>query len=109
MNGPGSTDPRNRCAHAGPWQHGGRLYTKARLPGPSRFQGRTRLLTINNIPIEDTFAEAFPMTAARLIVTAETAGWAQTAGQVVTGYASSVIGCDVEAGVERILSPGDTA
>jgi formylmethanofuran:tetrahydromethanopterin formyltransferase len=27
------------------------------------------LLTINHAPIEDTFAEAFPMTAARLIVT----------------------------------------
>jgi formylmethanofuran--tetrahydromethanopterin N-formyltransferase len=66
------------------------------------------LLTINNIPIEDTFAEAFPMTAARLIVTAETAAWAQTAGQVVTGYASSVIGCDVEASIERTLSPDET-
>src|SRR5262249_34956657 len=58
--------------------------------------------------IEDTFAEAFPMTAARLIVTAATAGWAQTAGQVVTGYASSVIGCDAEAGIEKTLSPDET-
>jgi formylmethanofuran--tetrahydromethanopterin N-formyltransferase len=66
------------------------------------------LLTINNIPIEDTFAEAFPMTAARLIVTAETARWAEVAGQVVTGYASSVIGCDVEAGVERTLNREET-
>lgn len=66
------------------------------------------MLTINNIPIEDTFAEAFPMSAVRLIVTAETPAWAQTAGQVVTGYASSVIGCDVEAGVERVLSPDET-
>jgi formylmethanofuran--tetrahydromethanopterin N-formyltransferase len=66
------------------------------------------LFTINNIPIEDTFAEAFPMTAARLIVTAESAKWAEIAGQVVTGYASSVIGCDVEASVERALSEGDT-
>src|SRR5580692_5733242 len=48
------------------------------------------------------------MTAARLIVTAETAAWAQTAGQVVTGYASSVIGCDVEAGIERVLSAEET-
>jgi formylmethanofuran--tetrahydromethanopterin N-formyltransferase len=69
---------------------------------------QARLLTINNIPIEDTFAEAFPMTAARLIVTAETSGWAQIAGQVVTGYASSVIGCDVEAGIERTLSSEET-
>jgi formylmethanofuran--tetrahydromethanopterin N-formyltransferase len=66
------------------------------------------VLTINDIPIEDTFAEAFPMTAARLVVTAETAAWAQTAGQVVTGYASSVIGCDVEAGIERTVSENDT-
>jgi formylmethanofuran--tetrahydromethanopterin N-formyltransferase len=66
------------------------------------------LITINSIPIEDTFAEAFPMTAARLIVTAETAAWAQTAGQVATGYASSVIGCDAEAGIEKALSPDET-
>jgi formylmethanofuran--tetrahydromethanopterin N-formyltransferase len=66
------------------------------------------LLTINDIPIEDTFAEAFPMTAARLIVTAETPGWAQTAGQVTTGYAASVIGCDAEAGIERALAPAET-
>ena len=66
------------------------------------------MLTINNIPIEDTFAEAFSMTAARLIVTAETAKWADIAGQVVTGYASSVIGCDVEAGIERTLNEEET-
>jgi formylmethanofuran--tetrahydromethanopterin N-formyltransferase len=66
------------------------------------------LLAINDVPIEDTFAEAFPMTAARLVVTAETPAWAQTAGQVATGYASSVIGCDAEAGVERLLTPDET-
>jgi formylmethanofuran--tetrahydromethanopterin N-formyltransferase len=66
------------------------------------------VLTVNGIPIEDTFAEAFPMTAARLIVTAETAAWAQTAGQTATGYAASVIGCDAEAGIERTLAPEET-
>jgi len=66
------------------------------------------LTTNSSIPIDDTFAEAFPMTAARLIVTAETPGWAQTAGQVTTGYAASVIGCDAEAGIERSLSESDT-
>ena len=66
------------------------------------------MLAVNNVPIDDTFAEAFPMTAARLIVTAETPTWAQIAGQVATGYASSVIGCDVEAGVEKALSPDET-
>ncbi|HKB39969.1 MAG TPA: formylmethanofuran--tetrahydromethanopterin N-formyltransferase [Gemmataceae bacterium] len=66
------------------------------------------MLTINNVPLEDTFAEAFPMTAARLIVTAETAEWARTAGLTTTGYAASVIGCDAEAGIERTLSPDET-
>jgi formylmethanofuran--tetrahydromethanopterin N-formyltransferase len=66
------------------------------------------LLAINYIPIEDTFAEAFPMTAARLIVTAETLGWAQTAGLTATGYAASVIGCDAEAGIENVLLPEQT-
>ena len=66
------------------------------------------MLTINSVPIEDTFAEAFPMTAVRLLVTAETPGWARTAGQMATGYAASVIGCDAEAGIERELSPAET-
>src|SRR5271165_6257251 len=65
-------------------------------------------LQINSVPIDNTFAEAFPMTAARLIVTAATPAWAQTAGQLTTGYASSVIGCDAEAGIERTLAPDDT-
>src|SRR5262249_7273511 len=57
------------------------------------------------IPLDDTFAEAFPMTAARLIVTAATPGWARTAGQMATGYAASVIGRDAEAGVESEPPP----
>jgi len=65
-------------------------------------------LLINGTPIDDTFAEAFPMTAARLIVTAETPGWARTAAQVATGYAASVIGCDAEAGLERTLDANET-
>jgi formylmethanofuran--tetrahydromethanopterin N-formyltransferase len=66
------------------------------------------MLTIDNTSIEDTFAEAFPMTAARLIVTAATPGWAETAGRLTTGYAASVIGCDAEAGIERTLGPDET-
>lgn len=60
-------------------------------------------MRIRDTIIEDTFAEAFPMSAARAIVTAATAEWALTAAQVTTGYASSVIGCDVEAGLERVV------
>src|SRR5438552_5597059 len=48
------------------------------------------------------------MTAARLIVTAETPEWARTAGTVATGYAASVIGCDAKAAIERSLSESDT-
>lgn len=66
------------------------------------------MLTVNSVPIEETFAEAFPMSAARVLVTAETLGWARIAGQSATGYAASVIGCDAEAGIERELSPDDT-
>jgi formylmethanofuran--tetrahydromethanopterin N-formyltransferase len=66
------------------------------------------LLNINGVAIADTFAEAFPMTAARVLVTAESPAWAQTAGRVATGYAASVIGCDAEAGIERDLTPDET-
>src|SRR5579864_1809055 len=48
------------------------------------------------------------MTAARVLVTAETPAWAQTAAQEATGYAASVIGCDAEAGIERMLTPEET-
>ena len=66
------------------------------------------MLTFSGTEIEDTFAEAFPMTAARLIVTAESAKWVDHAANAVTGYAASVIGCDAEAGIERRLSPSET-
>ena len=45
-------------------------------------------MQIHDTTIIDTFAEAFPMTAARLIVTAETPAWAQTAAAKTTGYAA---------------------
>ena len=66
------------------------------------------MLTLNAVEVEDTFAEAFPMSAVRVLVTAETIGWARTAAHSATGYAASVIGCDAEAGVERELSPDET-
>jgi formylmethanofuran--tetrahydromethanopterin N-formyltransferase len=66
------------------------------------------VLTIQGTEIVDTFAEAFPITATRIVVTAASADWARTAGVVATGFASSVIGCDVEAGIERHLSPDES-
>ena len=58
--------------------------------------------------IADTFAEAFDMRAARVLITAHTPGWARTAAQSMTGFATSVIGCKVEAGIEAELDPGET-
>ncbi len=65
-------------------------------------------LTIDGVVIADTFAEAFPMTAARAIITADSPGWAEIAGRTMSGYATSVIACDAEASIERTLSPDET-
>ncbi len=58
--------------------------------------------------IDDTFAEAFGMSYTRLVVTAHDEHWLEAAIREATGYSSSVIACDAEAGVERRLSPGET-
>ena len=60
------------------------------------------------VRIVDTFAEAFDMRAARVLITAQSAGWARTAALSMTGFATSVIGCKVEAGIEAELSPEET-
>ena len=65
-------------------------------------------MRIRGVEIVDTFAEAFPMTAARVVVTAVNAEWARIGATAATGYASSVIGCDTEAGIERELAPGES-
>ena len=60
------------------------------------------------VRIVDTFAEAFDMRAARVLITAQSPGWARTAAQSMTGFATSVIGCKVEAGIEAELTPEET-
>jgi formylmethanofuran--tetrahydromethanopterin N-formyltransferase len=60
------------------------------------------------VRIVDTFAEAFDMRAARVLITAQSPRWAQTAGRSMTGFATSVIGCKVEAGIEAALSADET-
>lgn len=65
-------------------------------------------LSLNGVSIVDTFAEAFPTMAARVIVTAANEHWADVAGTVMTGYATSVIACDAEASIERVLSAAET-
>jgi formylmethanofuran--tetrahydromethanopterin N-formyltransferase len=58
--------------------------------------------------IEDTFAEAFTMRAARVVVTAKNDKWAREAALKFTGFATSVIGCKCEAAIEQALRPGET-
>ena len=65
-------------------------------------------LVCNGVTIDDGFAEAFPMKATRIVITAHTLGWARTAAVSMTGFATSVIACGCEAGIERELGPADT-
>lgn len=65
-------------------------------------------MKINGVFIEDTFAEAFPMKATRLIITAYNSTWANHAANALTGFATSVIACGCEAGIERQLKPSET-
>jgi len=62
----------------------------------------------NGVTIVDTFAEAFGMRAARIVITAQSPNWARTAAQSMTGFATSVIGCKIEAGIEAELATEDT-
>ncbi|HEX6985847.1 MAG TPA: formylmethanofuran--tetrahydromethanopterin N-formyltransferase [Planctomycetaceae bacterium] len=66
-------------------------------------------MLLNGVRIDDTFAEAFPMRAARLVITARNERWARECAAKLTGFATSVIGCKCEAGVERMLPPDETS
>jgi formylmethanofuran--tetrahydromethanopterin N-formyltransferase len=63
---------------------------------------------VNGVSIDDTFAEAFAMRGTRVIITAHTLAWARQAAVSMTGFATSVIGCGVEAGIERELDAAQT-
>ncbi len=65
-------------------------------------------MIINGVTIDKTFAEAFPMKATRAIITAQNEKWALIAAQAMTGFATSVIGCGCEAGIEKALAPSET-
>ena len=65
-------------------------------------------MRLSDTEVVDTFAEAFPMWGARIVTTAESPAWAQEAARSMTGFATSVIGCKCEAGIERELDPGET-
>jgi formylmethanofuran--tetrahydromethanopterin N-formyltransferase len=65
-------------------------------------------MVINGVAIDDTFAEAFGMRATRILITALNVKWAYHAANSVTGFATSMIGCGCEAGIERELPADET-
>ena len=60
------------------------------------------------IIVENTFAEAFPMKVSRLIITAHSKKWALEAANSFVGFATSVIACGCEAGIESNLNKDET-
>jgi formylmethanofuran--tetrahydromethanopterin N-formyltransferase len=67
-----------------------------------------RQMTVKGVRIDDTFAEAFGMRATALVITADSARWARQAALTMTGFATSVIGCGAEAGIDRTLTATET-
>ena len=65
-------------------------------------------MNIRGVFIEETFAEAFTMRVARIVITGRSMRWAREAALKLTGFATSVIGCKCEAGIERVLAETET-
>lgn len=63
---------------------------------------------VKGVTIVETFAEAFPMVGTRVIITAPTVEWAMISARTMTGFATSVIACGAEGGVERTLTKFET-
>jgi formylmethanofuran--tetrahydromethanopterin N-formyltransferase len=67
-----------------------------------------RSMSVRGIRIDDTFAEAFDMSATAVIITAPSLHWALQAATTMTGFGTSVIGCGCEAGIDQHLRLGET-
>lgn len=63
-------------------------------------------MELNGVEIEDTFCEAFGGFFTRILITAKNEKWLKTAASVTTGYGTSTIHCDAEAGID-IFVPSD--
>ncbi|MEM3004086.1 MAG: formylmethanofuran--tetrahydromethanopterin N-formyltransferase [Candidatus Bathyarchaeia archaeon] len=61
-------------------------------------------MRLNDVEIEDTYAEAFPMYIGRFMVTASTRRWAHTSAQEMKGLGVSATLGPGEAGIEREVS-----
>ncbi len=65
-------------------------------------------MIVNNVTIDDTFAEAFGMAATGVILTADSPKWARQAAITMSGFGTSVIGCGAECGIDCEIEPADT-
>jgi formylmethanofuran--tetrahydromethanopterin N-formyltransferase len=65
-------------------------------------------MQLNNVEIEDTFAEAFDIFVSRFLITAATEKFARIAADETVGFGSSVIMCPAEAGIDRYVPPSET-
>ena len=50
-------------------------------------------MEIRGVQIDDTFAEAFGMRGARIIITAKNQKWARESAIKLTGFVTAVIAC----------------
>lgn len=58
--------------------------------------------------VVDTFAEGFNLWMSRILITAKNEKWARIAANVVTGFATSAIGCPCEAGIDKEVPASET-
>ena len=65
-------------------------------------------MKVNGIAIDDTFAEAFGMSAHGLVITADRLAGRARPRSTMTGFGTSVIGCGAEVGIDRELAPDET-
>jgi formylmethanofuran--tetrahydromethanopterin N-formyltransferase len=65
-------------------------------------------VTIKGVRIDDTFAEAFGMRGTAILITADTLRWARQAATTMTGFATSVIGCGAEGGIDTEVPASQT-
>lgn len=65
-------------------------------------------MQINGVSIDNTYAEAFPAWLSSVIITGATKELAFRSADVATGFATSVIGCAAEAGIDHYLPPQKT-
>lgn len=65
-------------------------------------------VTIRGVRIDDTFAEAFGMRGTAIVITADSPRWARQAALTMTGFATSVIGCGCEGGIDADVPSAQT-